>query len=259
MPFPQSPYFYLFLHVLGFSLWSSFWPREFVKKRLEPKLGYRAYRLLYNAGTIFLFGASILYLFQRSGETVQLWYLRDRVWFKPLLYSIGTAGIFFLYGVSQLGASFWGFKKPPAASDAQVRGYYKITRHPLYVSVFCFLLGHTLVLGSGLAVFYFFAMELYNVLGVIFLEDPNLIRRYGESYRDYQKTVSVIPFLSILQGKIKLTRSDLPPRVFVGVALCTAFVILIHRPVIVFLVYYLPPLGHVTEKFLSEWRRVFGG
>ncbi len=259
MTLPQSPYFYLFLHVLGFSLWSSFWPRQFVKKRIEPKLGYRAYRLLYNAGTIFVFGASILYLFQHSGETAQLWNLRGRAWFKPLLYVIGTIGIFFMWGTSQLGASFWGFSNPPAVSDAQVRGYYKITRHPLYVAVFCLLLGHTLVLGSGLAVFYFFAMELYNVLGVIFLEDPNLIRQYGESYRHYQKTISVIPFLSVLQGKIKLTRDDLPPKTFAAVALFAAFVVLIHRPVLVFLVYYLPPLGHVTEKFLSEWQRVFGG
>ncbi len=248
----ESPYFWMFLHVAGFSVWSSLWPRQFLKRFFEPKIGYKAYRLFYNAGTIFLFGASLLHLFQHSPETARLWYWRDQAWFKPLMYTIESVGIFFMWGTAQLGISFWGFKNPPPDGNLQVRGYYKITRHPLYWSVFCLLFGHTLVLGSGLAVLYFLTMELYNVLGVILFENPSLSRQYGAAFDDYKRTVSTIPFLSILRGKVKLTKEDFPPKIFVGAGLFITFIILIHRPVIVFLVYTLPPLGHVTEWFAEK-------
>src|SRR5438093_1454955 len=150
-----APYFELSLQVLAFALWSSLWPRRFLKGRIEPRVGFRAYRLFYNAGTIILFCSSFAYLTQHSNETAELWDLHGYVWFLPLVYAIETLGVFFLSACSQLGLSFWGLANPPPDRGLQTTGFYKITRHPLYWSVFCLLFGHMLVLGSALAVLYF--------------------------------------------------------------------------------------------------------
>lgn len=250
-----EPYLIMAAHVAGFAFWSSFWPRRFVKERLEPALGFRAYRLLYNAGTIFLFGAVLLYLFQNSARTVQLWNWRGEPWLTPLVMVLLGISVFFLGSVPPHGKSFWGFAEPdPDAIDEglQVRGYYKITRHPMYWSIFFLLLGHVLVLGSGLALVCFAALELYNVLGVIFFENPELERRYGESFRDYRRKISTIPFLSVIEERVSLTREDIPPGTLAGLAMFYLVLLAIHDPVIVFLIYELPTIGNLIPWFAER-------
>ncbi|MET0389687.1 MAG: hypothetical protein ABW321_27185, partial [Polyangiales bacterium] len=61
------------LHVLAFALWSSGWPRRAIKTRLEPIVGFRIYRIVYNIGTIVLFCQSFGYMAQHSSETPILW------------------------------------------------------------------------------------------------------------------------------------------------------------------------------------------
>lgn len=253
-----EPYLYMAGHTLIFCLWSSLWPREFLKRRIEPVVGFRVYRLFYVAGTIFLFGNTILYLFQHSGETVRLWDFTAIPGYRYILYAIGTVGIFFFFGTFSLGASFWGLKNPPEEGGLKTGGYYKITRHPLYWSVFCLLFGHTLRLGTGLAVLWFVMLETYNVLGVLIFENPNLKRQYGTEWVAFRDRISTIPFLSLIRGKVKIEPGEFPWHLVAGAAIFAPIVIFFLHEWIVWLVYYLPPLGTVTEKFLSEWERVLG-
>lgn len=241
----MSPYLGMLLHVLMFAFWSSFWPRPAIKGRIEPKVGFMAYRLFYNAGTIFLFGATFLYLQHRSHETVQLWQVRHLPWFKPFLYVLEGLGVFFLSACVHLGLSFWGLRPPGPDQGLQTGGFYKITRHPLYWSVFCLLFGHMLVLGSGLAVLFFVAMEAYNILGVIMFENRGLARTYGEPFEAYKRRVSTVPFLSILRGRVRLSRGDISAARLAGTALFTATVGLLHGPVILPLFAHLPDLGQI--------------
>jgi len=237
------PYLELTLHVIAFAIWSSFWPRPAIKGRLEPKLGFRAYRILYNLGTIALFCASFAYLAQHSRETAQLWNLRGYAWFRPLIYVIEGFGVFFLAACSQLGLSFWGLVDPPPDRGLQTGGYYKITRHPLYWSVFCLLFGHMLVFGSALAVLYFALMEAYNVAGVIAFENRALARRYGEAFAAFHARSSTVPFKSLLQGKLRLDPGELPRGAIAGSVAFTALVAWLHAPVLVPLMNALPTLA----------------
>lgn len=237
------PYIDLTLHVLAFAFWSSFWPRRAIKGRLEPLVGFRAYRLFYNSGTILLFCTSFAYLAQHSTETVRLWDLRGYDWFRPLIYAIEGLGVFFLSACLQLGSSFWGLTNPPEDRGLETGGFYKITRHPLYWSVFCLLFGHMLVFGTALGILYLVLMELYNVAGVIAFENRGLAARYGEAFTSFHARTSTIPFKSLLQGKAPLEAGKLPRGALVGSVIFTLTVAWLHAPVLARLMYSLPTIA----------------
>ncbi|HEX7477426.1 MAG TPA: NnrU family protein [Polyangiales bacterium] len=240
---PASPYLDLTLQVLAFAAWSSFWPRPTIKSRIEPLVGFRVYRIFYNVGTILLFCLSFACMAQHSAETLQLWNFRGYGWFRPLIYTIEGLGVFFLSASVQFGLSFWGLVNPPPGGGLQTNGFYKITRHPLYWSVFCLLFGHMLVFGSALGVLYFALMELYNVFGVIVFENRRLAKRYGEAFATFHARTSTLPFKSLLQGKVKLAPGELPKAAIVGSILFTVVVAWLHEPVLTRLMYALPTLA----------------
>ncbi len=240
---PASPYLLLTLHVLAFAAWSSFWPRPAIKGRIEPAIGFRAYRIGYNVGTILLFSLSFAHLAQHSAETALLWNLREYVWFRPLMYAIEGLGVFFLSACMQLGWSFWGLIEPAPDRGLQTNGFYKITRHPLYWSVFCLLFGHMLVFGSALGVLYFVLMELYNVVGVIAFENRALARHYGAAFAAFHARTSTLPFKSLLQGKVALEPGELPKGAIVGSIVFTTLIAWLHDPVLVRLMHELPTLA----------------
>jgi uncharacterized membrane protein len=240
---PSSPYVVLTMHVLAFGFWSSFWPRRAIKRLLEPRVGFRVYRIFYNIGTIGLFCMSFGYMVQHSAETRILWNLHGYVWFRPLIYAINCLGVFFLAATRHLGLSFWGLKNPPPDGGLQTTGFYKITRHPLYWSVFCLLFAHMLVFGSGLAVLYFFWMELYNVVGVIVFENRGLARHYGPALTEFHARTSTLPFLAIVQGRVKLKPGELPRSVWLGALLFTVVVGVLHAPILERLMYTIPTLA----------------
>jgi uncharacterized membrane protein len=235
-----SPYLIVTVYVILFAFWSSFWPRKTIKARLEPVIGFRAYRILYNAGTILLFGLSFAYLAQHSAETVRLWDLRQYRWFQPLVYLTQGLGVFFLSASTQLGLSFWGLTKPPPDTGLQTNGFYKITRHPLYWSVFCLLFGHLLVFGSGLAVLYFVLMELYNVAGVIMFENRALARSYGDAFTAFHARTSTLPFKSLLQRKVRWERGEAPKAALMSSLVFTLVIALLHDPLLSSLMHALP-------------------
>lgn len=235
-----SPYAIVTLYVLTFAIWSSFWPRKAIKSRLEPFLGFRLYRILYNGGTILLFGLSFAYLAQHSSETIRLWDLHRFRWFQPLIYLTQGFGVFFLSACAQLGLSFWGLTNPPKDAGLQTNGFYKITRHPLYWSVFCLLFGHLLAFGSGLALLYFVLMELYNVAGVIVFENRALAKNYGHAFKAFHERTSTLPFKSLLQGKVHWEAGELPKAACVSSIAITLVLALLHDPLLASLMHALP-------------------
>jgi uncharacterized membrane protein len=235
------------LRICVFAFWSSFWPRSFVKRRLEPLVGFRAYRILYNIGTIGLLVWAYSFLVYRSPETPVLWSLHQYGWFKPLIYFIEGMGVFFLTALLQFGLSFWGLKEAPAAPALHTGGFYKITRHPLYWSVFCLFFGHMLVMGTTLSVLFFCGMELYNVVGVIALENRALARQFGGAFADFRVHTSSIPFASLLSGRVKLLPGELPLRWMLGSCMFTLVVAMLHDAWLVRPIILLRPILDVSR------------
>ena len=71
------------------------------------------------------------------------------------------------------------------------RGFYKFTRHPLYL--FSMIIFWLFPLMTDLILAFVIASSLYFIIGTI-PEENKLIARYGQAYRDYQaKTPRIIP------------------------------------------------------------------
>ncbi len=70
-----------------------------------------------------------------------------------------------------------------------VQGIYRHVRNPMISGVFCILLGEAVLLGS-LPLFYWFVwFVLANLIYIPWLEEPGLVRRFGEEYRLYRRNV----------------------------------------------------------------------
>lgn len=69
------------------------------------------------------------------------------------------------------------------------RGPYRFVRNPMYLSALLAVLGWALYLGSGALVLYAGALWAGFHLFVIYVEEPSLRRRFGESYTRYCRVV----------------------------------------------------------------------
>jgi protein-S-isoprenylcysteine O-methyltransferase Ste14 len=70
-----------------------------------------------------------------------------------------------------------------------VTGLYRYVRNPMYVGVLLFLLGESLFFGSWGFLAYTLGWLAFVHVTVIVYEEPNLHRKFGESYDHYRSAV----------------------------------------------------------------------
>ena len=76
---------------------------------------------------------------------------------------------------------------PPRRFVAQ--GLYRFVRNPMYVSVGLVILGQAIIHGAGVLLVYLAAAWLAVHLFVVLVEEPMLLRRFGDEYQDYRARV----------------------------------------------------------------------
>lgn len=70
-----------------------------------------------------------------------------------------------------------------------VSGPYRHVRNPLVEGVFCILLGESLLSGSFALLLWFLFFVTINLAYTPLIEEPELLRRFGEPFRVYMKNV----------------------------------------------------------------------
>ncbi len=70
-----------------------------------------------------------------------------------------------------------------------VRGPYRHVRNPMISGVCALLLAEALLLGSGLLAGWFAVFTLGNASYLPLVEEPGLLRRFGEDYAAYRRAV----------------------------------------------------------------------
>jgi methanethiol S-methyltransferase len=163
--------------------------------RLVPAAIERStYVLLSSLALILLF-----WLWQPLPQTI--WHIG----FEPLRWAIyalaalgwllvltGTFVInhFELFGLQQVWRHSHGRSAHDAAAPFVARAYYRIVRHPLMLGfLIAFWATPTMTLGHLL---FALATTGYVLIAVRFLEERDLVRLYGDTYRDYQRRVPMI-------------------------------------------------------------------
>jgi protein-S-isoprenylcysteine O-methyltransferase Ste14 len=70
-----------------------------------------------------------------------------------------------------------------------VSGLYRYVRNPMYLGVLFILLGESLLFRSPAFLLYALAWLAFVELNIRLYEEPNLTRKFGDSYRHYQASV----------------------------------------------------------------------
>jgi protein-S-isoprenylcysteine O-methyltransferase Ste14 len=71
-----------------------------------------------------------------------------------------------------------------------VRGVYRWVRNPVYLGGILLLLGLALAERSGAMACFALLLSLLVHLGVIYLEEPDLEKRFGASFQQYKRSVN---------------------------------------------------------------------
>lgn len=70
-----------------------------------------------------------------------------------------------------------------------IHGVYKYVRNPMIVAVCCVLLGEATILGSIPLLDWLILFFLLHLIYLLFMEEPDLIRRCGDNYILYKMNV----------------------------------------------------------------------
>lgn len=95
-----------------------------------------------------------------------------------LLMAISTVRVFVHHGNGTPAP--WA---PPRS--LVVRGPYRYVRNPMITGIFLLLAAEALLLGSWPLVGWLLTFAALNLVYIPFVEEPDLVRRFGDSYREY--------------------------------------------------------------------------
>ncbi len=184
--------------VLGWVLWCalhsaliSVTVTEYMKHKLGG--GFRFYRLFYNLfslGTIiplFYYSATLRGepLFSWEGSLRVVSYLLRIVGLSLFIIGGWNYDLSHLFGIRQIRE---GNQPPSGVNTFAVSGIHKVIRHPWYLGGILIVWGEDLSLSIILINL---VLTSYFIIGSI-LEERKLVREFGEPYREYQKTVSML-------------------------------------------------------------------
>lgn len=116
----------------------------------------------------------------------------------PEIGKIRIVGPFLIFaGIIGYLLCFWNFifdaKGMPYPEGIQkhliVKGLYRYVRNPMYISWYLILLGEAIFFQSRGLLYYLLGWIIFFYFKVIAFEEPSLRAKFGESYRQYCKSV----------------------------------------------------------------------
>lgn len=167
--------------------------RRSVRERVKGLFGEHLVGVVYTiaSGAVLLV---CLALWQRAGDPVELWGAAR--WLVRLLFALAIVGFF--WGVHALG-SFDTLGLRPVLERLQrresepvelaIRGPYRWVRHPLYL--FALVLFWACPAVSADRLLFNVLWTGWVVVGSV-LEERDLVVRYGDDYRAYQRSVPML-------------------------------------------------------------------
>lgn len=124
---------------------------------------------------------------QLAGVVTPVFFLRSWWMFGVVIAVIGIAGT--VYAQLVMGSS-WRIGVDASETTSLVRrGVFGLVRNPIYVAMFVFWLGGTLIAPNIVAIVGYVLLTVSIELQVRFVEEPYLLKVHGESYREYAGTV----------------------------------------------------------------------
>lgn len=169
---------------------------RFLEVRLGP--GFRFYRLFFNIFSVLSFFP--LYWFYRTLHTAPVFEWNGSLRIVQALLLVAGGSFFFLGARHYNGGQFLGLRQIregksgrllTESGELDTSGVLGVTRHPWYLGAILMMWARALDAAAIVANAVF---TVYLVAGT-YLEERKLVAEFGDRYRDYQKSVSMLlPF-----------------------------------------------------------------
>jgi uncharacterized membrane protein len=174
-----------------------------VEPRLRAKLGDAAFLGLYSVIALALFVPLVTIYFGNRHAGPWLWTVEVGPVLRALLYLGMTLGLILAVG---------SLLRPSPASlvpnaPAEVRGVYRVTRHPLVLGLALIWALHLVPNASTADVAFFGGFVLFSLAGA-WHQDARKLHAGDEKFREFHAVTSFLPFGRGLAGL-----ADLPPLV----------------------------------------------
>jgi len=174
-----------------------------VEPKLRARLGDAGFVLLYSAVALALFVPLVTLYFRNRHAGPWLWVVTVGPWLRAALYLGMTLGL-----VLAVGALL----RPSPASlvpnaPSEVRGVYRVTRHPLVLGLALIWALHLIPNASTADVAFFGGFVLFSLAGA-WHQDARKLAGGDEKFRSFHAATSFLPF-----GRGVAGLADLPPLV----------------------------------------------
>jgi protein-S-isoprenylcysteine O-methyltransferase Ste14 len=107
-----------------------------------------------------------------------------------------------MYAQLDMGDS-WRVGVDPSETTTLVRtGAFKVVRNPIFVAMFVFILGQTLLAPNPVAIAVFAIFLVAVEISVRTVEEPYLLGVHGDAYRDYSARVGrFVPGIGLIPNR----------------------------------------------------------
>lgn len=196
----------MILTIFIFAVIHSLLARGGFKTRARKWMGERnyhgLYRILYNIiATLTLIPVGVVMvmlpgavIWKTEGILVWVFIFIQIIGLSGLVISLFQIDLGQFTGLSQLNAYLTGRPLPLSTEPLQIRGVYRLVRHPLYLFSLMIIWPTPIMTESLLA--FNIASTLYFIIGSR-LEENQLVKVFGQPYIEYQRKVPwLIPFIS---------------------------------------------------------------
>ncbi len=192
-----------------------------VRPRLVSALGEPVFAGLYSVVALAIFVPLVWLYIEHRHEGPLLWALGIGPVLRWVLYVVIGVGFVLVVG---------GLVEPSPAmiggGEPEVRGIHRITRHPLFMGLALFGVGHLFFMGWASDVAFFAGFPLFTLIGCAH-QDRRKLATEGERYREWHAATAFLPFTG--RGSARGVRELRPVSVVVGVVL-TIGLRLLHGP-----------------------------
>ena len=196
-----------------------------IRPRLVNALGDQPYRGVYSLIVFALFIPMLINFAHHRHAGAMLWNLRQFAPLRGVTSLLMLAAFIFLVGgfINQSPSSV----TVGPATDWQITGILKITRHPFFVAFVLFALGHLLMNGWVGDIWFFGSFATLAILGGRH-QDHRKVRELGEPYRALLEQTSFFPGAALMSGRQRWTSADMPWSAIALGAAVTIVVLMLH-------------------------------
>jgi uncharacterized membrane protein len=160
-----------------------------LRPRLVELLGARGFQAVYSVIALAIFVPLMALYFDSPHAGPHLWYLGYQPAVRGVMYAVMAVALALVVG---------GATSPSPASlipgKAEVKGLFRITRHPLLMGFALFGAGHLLTANVNLAELAFFGgFVLFPLVGC-WHQDQRKLATLGDGFRPFYEQTPFLPF-----------------------------------------------------------------